>query len=81
MLTVLNKHGVKSMVSKSISDLSEDDLDYLEKLLGAEFARINEYAITFKAKNGYVNPNESQKVLRLLNAVRSQKNLTRMPKW
>lgn len=69
------------MVSRQIQDLSEDDLNYLEQLLGAEFARLNEYAMQFKAKNGYAIPNESQKVLRLLNAVRSQKNLTRMPKW
>lgn len=69
------------MVSRAISDLSEEDLDYLEKLLGAEFSRINEHSIQFKTKNGYCYPNESQKVLRLLNAVRSQKNLTRMPKW
>jgi hypothetical protein len=69
------------MVSRQIQDLSEDDLNYLEQLLGAEFARINEYAMQFKSKNGYAIPNDSQKVLRLLNAVRSQKNLTRMPKW
>lgn len=69
------------MVSRQIQDLSEDDLNYLEQLLGAEFARINEYSLQFKSKNGYEIPNDSQKVLRLLNAVRSQKNLTRMPKW
>ena len=69
------------MVSRQIQDLSEDDLNYLEQLLGAEFARINEYSLQFKSKNGYAIPNDSQKVLRLLNAVRSQKNLTRMPKW
>jgi hypothetical protein len=69
------------MVSRQIQDLSEDDLNYLEQMLGAEFARINECAMQFKSKNGYAIPNESQKVLRLLNAVRSQKNLVKIPKW
>ena len=69
------------MVSRQIQDLSEEDLTYLEKLLGTEFARQNEYAMQFKAKNGYCYPNHSQKILRIMNAVRSQKNLTTMPKW
>ena len=69
------------MVSQKIQELSEEDLTYLEKLLGAEFARQNEYAMQFKSKNGYCYPNDGQKILRIMNAVRSQKNLTRMPKW
>ena len=69
------------MVSQKIQELSEEDLTYLEKLLGAEFSRQNEYAVQFKSKNGYAYPNDTQKILRILNAVRSQKNLTRMPKW
>lgn len=69
------------MVSKAISDLSEEDLNYLEKLLGTEFAKQNEYSLQFKSKNGYCYPNDTSKILRLLNAVRSQKNLLTMPKW
>lgn len=63
------------MVSRQIQDLSEEDLHFLEKLLGAEFARQNEYSMQFKAKNGYAHPNDCQKILRLLNAVRSQKRV------
>jgi hypothetical protein len=69
------------MLSRQIQDLNEDDLNFLEKLLGAEFVRQNEYAAQFKTKNGYAYPNDTQKILRLINAVRSQKRLTQMPKW
>lgn len=69
------------MVSPKFAQLTEQDLTYLEKLLGAEFARQNEQTQQFKSKHGYAPSNDSQKVLRLLNAVRAQKNLTRMPKW
>lgn len=70
------------MVSRSIQDLSNEDLTYLEELLGKEFANINERKQQFKTKNGWC-PEEatSQKVLRLLNAIRSQKRLTSIPKW
>ena len=69
------------MVSKAIADLNEDDLIYLERLLGAEFAKQNEYSLQFKSKNGYAHPNNASKILRILNAVRSQRNLLTMPKW
>jgi hypothetical protein len=69
------------MVSTKIAQLSETDLIYLEKILGAEFAKQNEYEQQFKSKNGYVPTNQTSIILRLLNAVRSQKNLLTMPKW
>lgn len=69
------------MVSKAIASLSNDDLTYLEKLLGAEFAQLNERKQQFKTKNGWTPQDNSQKVLRLLNAVRAQKYLTNMAKW
>ena len=70
------------MVSKAIASLSNDDLNYLETLLGREFANINERKQAFKTKNGWC-PEEanSKKLLRLMNAVRSQKRLTSIPKW
>jgi len=70
------------MVSRSIQNLSTEDLTYLEQLLGKEFANINERKQAFKTKNGWC-PEEanSKKLLRLMNAVRSQKNLTRLEKW
>ena len=69
------------MVSRAIANLSNDDLTYLEKLLGKEFASQNERKKQFQTKNGWAPNDDSQKVLRLLNAVRSQKNLSTMPKW
>jgi len=69
------------MVSRAIANLSNEDLTYLEKLLGKEFASQNERKKQFQTKNGWTPKDDSQKVLRLLNAVRSQKNLSTMPKW
>ena len=70
------------MVSRQISNLSTEDLQYLEKLLGKEFANINERKQQFKTKNGWC-PEEanSKKLLRIMNAVRSQKKLLTMDKW
>ena len=70
------------MVSRQIQNLSQEDLTYLEKLLGREFANINERKQQFKTKNGWC-PEEanSKKLLRLMNAIRSQKKLLTMDKW
>ena len=70
------------MVSRQIANLSQEDLRYLETLLGREFANINERKQQFKTKNGWC-PEEAngKKVLRLMNAVRSQKKLLTMDKW
>ena len=70
------------MVSRQIANLSQDDLNYLEKLLGREFAAINERKQQFKTKNKWC-PEEAttKKLLRLMNAVRSQRKLVRMEKW
>ena len=70
------------MVSRSISNLSNEDLTYLESLLGAEFTKLNERNQQFKTKNGWC-PEEanSKKLRRLLNAIRSQKKLSKIEKW
>jgi len=70
------------MVSRQIANLSQDDLNYLEQLLGREFATINERKQQFKTKNKWC-PEEAttKKLLRLMNAVRSQRKLVRMEKW
>lgn len=70
------------MVSRQIQNLSTEDLNYLEQLLGREFAKLNERNQQFQTKNGWC-PDEanSRKLLRLMNAVRSQKNLAKMEKW
>lgn len=69
------------MVSKSIANLSIDELNYLEKLLGSEFAKLSERKQQFKSKNGWSPGDDSSKVLRLLNAVRAQKRLSAIEKW
>jgi tRNA A-37 threonylcarbamoyl transferase component Bud32 len=71
------------MVSSKIANLSDSDLMYLEKVLGKEFARQNEYSSQFKSKNGYVNQNsnESKQILRLMSAIRSQRRVARLEKW
>jgi len=69
------------MVSKAIASLSDSDLSYLEKLLGKEFTQLNEKRSVFKAKNGYAHDGDSKVLLRLMEAVRSQKKILTMPKW
>ena len=69
------------MVSRQISNLSKEDLQYLETLLGAEFARQNEKTQQFKSKNGYSPGDNSRRVLRLLNAIRSQRRVASIDKW
>lgn len=76
-------HGDRHrMVSNKIQELSDSDLTYLETLLGREFVTINERKQQFKTKNGWC-PEEanSKKLLRLMNAIRSQKKLLTMDKW
>ena len=75
------KHGEKNMVSNAIANLSNEELTYLEKLLGREFANQNERKKQFESKNGWSPNDESKKVLKLLNAVRSQKRLLTIDKW
>ena len=70
------------MVSRAISNLSNEDLTYLETLLGKEFANQHERKKQFETKNGWSpSKDDSKKILRLLNAVRAQKNLLTMGKW
>jgi hypothetical protein len=71
------------MVSSKIANLSDSDLLYLEEILGKEFARRSEYSSQFKAKNGYdnQNSNESKQILRLIDAIRSQRRVARLEKW
>jgi hypothetical protein len=71
------------MVSRKISDLSDNDLRYLEEVLGKEFARQSEYRSQFKAKNGYTKSNDPNQLPRLISAIRSQRSLAsaRLEKW
>jgi len=69
------------MVSSKIANLSDNDLLYLEKVLGKEFARQNEYTTQFKTKNGYANSNDTKQILRLMSAIRSQRKVSNLEKW
>jgi hypothetical protein len=64
------KHGEKNMVSRDFGNLSDDDLRLLEEIVAKEFAN---------AKSNQ-SPN-SARLLRIYNALRSQRNLLTMPKW
>jgi hypothetical protein len=58
------------MVSRDFGNLSDDDLRLLEEIVAKEFA---------SAKSNQ-SPN-SARLLRIYNALRSQRNLLTMPKW
>jgi len=60
-----------------MQELSQDDLVYLEKLLGEQFAQELERDKTWEQKNKYDRPGEKKsRIVRLLNAIRSQKQMT-----
>jgi len=71
------------MVSKQINSLSDNDLAYLEKILGTEYAKHTEYSKQFKNKHGYgPDSAKSKTILRLLNAVSAQRKLSNViGKW
>ena len=69
------------MVSSKLSNLNEDDLNYLEKVLNREFKKQAEYTTVFKSKNHYDCGNNTKKLVKLLDAVHSQQKLLKMPKW
>ena len=85
MTNSLNKHGeTDRMVSRKIQELSDDDLSYLEKLLGEQFAKELEQDKTWQQKNNYNRPGEKKsKIVRLMNAVRAQKDIKKRTaeKW
>ena len=72
------------MVSKKIQELSNDDLSYLEKLLGEQFAKECERDKTWVQKNNYHRPGEKKsRILRLMNAIRAQQDIKKRTaeKW
>lgn len=72
------------MVSRKIQELSNEDLSYLEQILGEKFTIINERKQAFKQKNGWCpDENNTKKILRLLNAIRAQKDIKKRTseKW
>ena len=72
------------MVSRKIQELSNDDLSYLEKLLGEQFAKELEQDKTWSQKNNYHRPGEKKnRIVRLMNAIRAQKDIKKRTaeKW
>lgn len=72
----MNKHGeTDKMASRKIQELSNDDLSYMEKLLGEQFAKELERDKTWEQKNNYSRPGEKKsRLLRLMNAIRAQQD-------
>lgn len=70
------------MVSRKMQELSEADLTYLEKLLGEKFAEQLEADQTWTTKNHYDRPgNKKKQILRIMDAIRSQKRIKNVAKW
>jgi hypothetical protein len=72
------------MVSKKIQELSNEDLSYLEQILGEKFAEELERDKSWVQKNNYHRPGEKKsKIIRLLNAIRAQKDIKKRTaeKW
>lgn len=65
-----------------MQELSDNDLTYLEKLLGEQFAKELEADKTWTQKNKYDRPgNRKRQIVKLMDAVRSQKKLATVDKW
>jgi hypothetical protein len=63
------------MVSKQFQELSEQDLSYMEKLLGEALGKEIEQDKTWQNKNGYSRPFQKQRqILNCMNAIRAQKD-------
>jgi hypothetical protein len=84
MKKALPKRGSSNMVANRITELTEDELTFMEDLLLTEFSKEAEKAKTWKSKNHYQLPHGKQnRILSCLSAVRSQKQLkkTLATKW
>lgn len=72
------------MVASKITDLTEDELKFMEDLLLQEFSKETEKSRTWQTKNHYQKPfGRQNKILSCLNAIRSQTQLkkTLATKW
>ena len=67
------------MASRKLEELSEEDLSFIEKLLGQEFSRQSERNSIWKAKNQYDYPaqEDTRKIARIMDAIRSEKSYKR----
>jgi hypothetical protein len=72
------------MVSKQFEALTEDELQFMEKLLAEALGKEIEQDKTWQNKNGYSRPFQKQrKILNCLNAIKSQKRVQKLraTKW
>jgi len=70
------------MVTSKIAQLNETDLDYLDQLLHKEFSKQCNNSTQWRTKNHSDYPyDNSKQLVRLIDAVRSQKKILTMPKW
>ena len=72
------------MVSKKVDALTEDELQFMEKLLGEALGKEIEQDKTWQTKNGYSRPFQKQrKILNCLNAIKSQRHMLKVhaTKW
>lgn len=70
------------MVSSKLANLTEDDLNYLDKLLHSEFSKQCNNSTQWRSKNHYNDPcDNTEKLRKLMEAVQSQRKLLTMPKW
>lgn len=72
------------MASKKIEELTVDDWNFVEGLLGKEFTKQNEYDSTFKSKNKYTpTHSKAQRISKIMDAIRSEKSYrkTTSVKW
>jgi len=70
------------MVTSKIAQLSATDLEYLDQLLHKEFSKQCNNSTQWKTKNHSNYPyDNSKQLVRLMDAIRSQKKLVTMPKW
>ena len=80
----MHNKGDVQMVATKITDLTDEELKFMEDLLLTEFSKEAEKAKTWKTKNHYQLPHGKQnRILSCLSAVRSQKQLkkTLATKW
>ena len=69
------------LASKSVTDLSVNDLQYLEQLLGKELSSAIDQENNWKTTHHYeLRDGKKQKILRCLNAVRKQKSIASIEK-
>lgn len=71
------------MASRKLEQLSEEDLSYVEKLLGKEFAKAADTARSFETKHHYKPYDETKRISRIMDAIRSEKQFkkTTSIKW